>query len=197
MKQVVLIFVKNAVKGKVKTRLAATLGNNVAFNVYLDLLKHTEKCTHLLNVKKIVYYSDFIESEDIWTEDVYEKQLQNGADLGERMQNAFEYAFANEHEHVAIIGSDCFEITPEIIEDAFKQLAYCDVVVGPALDGGYYLLALKTAHKALFQNIKWSTDQVLNQTLHLCHKMGLKTIELQTLSDIDNEHDLKRIGYRY
>ena len=197
MKKALLIFVKNAVKGKVKTRLAATVGDAIAFDVYNQLLIHTEKCTHPLTINKIVYYADDIASKDIWNDEIYDKQLQNGDDLGERMFNAFENSFANGHEKVAVIGSDCFEITTEIIEDAFKLLEHNDVVLGPALDGGYYLLALKSNHGTLFQGVDWSTDQVLIQTLKACNKLGRKTILLQELSDIDTEEDLKRTGYNY
>lgn len=184
-------------KGKVKTRLAATVGDDVAFEIYHRLLLHTELSTNPVSSHKIVFYSDFIDTNDIWNNEVYQKQVQNGKDLGERMANAFEYAFTNGNEKVAIIGSDCFEITTEIIEAAFKQLDHMDVVIGPALDGGYYLLAIKSNNKALFQHIQWSTDQVLSQTMEVCHQMGLKVAQLQVLSDIDNENDLKRIGYNY
>ncbi|MET3114197.1 rSAM/selenodomain-associated transferase 1 [Pedobacter sp. CG_S7] len=192
MKQAILIFVKNAVKGKVKTRLAATLGDDVAFDIYQQLLKHTENCTDSLVTDKIVFYSDYLEAVDIWNNGTYHKQTQVGSDLGERMHNAFEYAFANGYKQVAIIGSDCFEINAAIIEKAFVQLGHSDVVLGPALDGGYYLLGLKSPCHEIFQDIQWSTDQVLIQTMQVCHKLGLKTTQLQELSDIDNEADLKK-----
>ena len=197
MKQALLIFVKNAVKGKVKTRLAATVGDEIALNVYENLLKHTENCTHLILVHKIVCYADFIADDDVFSNDDYEKQIQKGNDLGERMQNSIDQAFKNGYEQIVIIGSDCFELTHKIIEHAYTQLTKNDVVIGPALDGGYYLLGMKKIHKSLFQNIKWSTNQVLNQTLKICLKIGLKVIQLQKLSDIDTEDDLKRIGYKY
>lgn len=197
MKQALLIFVKNAIKGKVKARLAATVGDEVAFNIYQQLLTHTEKCTHSLLPDKIVFYADYLEVEDIWSNSIYQKQIQTGNNLGDRMQDAFEYAFKNGNERVAIIGSDCFEINAEIIGNAFAQLEHCDVVLGPALDGGYYLLALKSNCKALFQHIDWSTDQVLKQTIQVCRQQGLKTAMLQELSDIDKEGDLKRMGYHY
>ncbi|MBC7417235.1 MAG: TIGR04282 family arsenosugar biosynthesis glycosyltransferase [Pedobacter sp.] len=194
MKHSLLIFVKNAVKGKVKTRLAATLGDHEALAIYQRLLVYTEKCAHSLLAKTIVFYSDYLEVKDTWNDSIYKKQIQTGNDLGERMKNAFEYAFENGSERVVIIGSDCFEITSEIIESAFLQLEHFDVVIGPALDGGYYLLALKAPCENLFQNIEWSTDMVLSQTMHVCQKLGLKTTTLQELSDIDNESDLIRMG---
>lgn len=197
MKQTLIIFVKNAVKGKVKTRLAATVGDDVAFTIYKNLLSHTESCTRFLTTDKIVFYSDYTEVEDVWGQEIYQKKTQKGSNLGERMQHAFEYAFANGSESVAIIGSDCFEINAPLIEDAFAKLQCNDVILGPALDGGYYLLAMKAYAKPLFRNIEWSTNKVLNQTLDLCHELGLKTTLIQELSDIDNEDDLKRMGYSY
>lgn len=195
MKQALLMFVKNIAEGKVKTRLAATIGHAAALSVYRHLLVHTEKCTYNLLANKIVFYSDHPEVDDIWSEAFYHKQIQAGHDLGERMQNAFEYAFTQGNDRVAIIGSDCFELSSEIMETAFKKLDHYDVVLGPALDGGYYLLALKSLHKEIFQNIEWSTDRVLTQTLQACRQLGLSTIKLQPLSDIDNETDLKRARY--
>ena len=196
MRQALLIFVKNAVEGKVKTRLAATLGNNVALKVYSQLLEHTKKCTQLLSADKMIFYSEYLEDDDSWNIDVYHKEVQRGNNLGERMENAFEYAFAQGNDQVAIIGSDCFEISSEIIENAFAQLEHCEVVLGPALDGGYYLLGTKSLYRELFCDISWSTDQVLKQTIKCCTKLGLKITTLKELSDIDNEADLKRTGYK-
>jgi rSAM/selenodomain-associated transferase 1 len=197
MKQALLIFVKNPIKGKVKTRLAANIGDISALEIYVKLLKHTQKCTHLLNADKTVFYSDFIENDERWSSDVYYKKVQKGNSLGERMENAFEYAFSQGSERVVIIGSDCFEISSEIIDNAFAQLEHCDVVLGPAFDGGYYLLGTKSLIKELFWDISWSTDQVLIQTLTKCATLGLKTITLEELSDIDNEADLERTGYKF
>lgn len=192
MKQALLIFVKNAIKGKVKTRLASTIGDDVALEVYNRLLVHTENsCSHI-SAHKIVFYSDFIDSEDIWKEELYHKQIQSGKILGERIRNAFEYAFKAENEKAVIIGSDCFEINSGIIDQAFEKLANCDVVIGPAHDGGYYLLALNKFHMELFVNIDWSTDKVFIQTTKICENKGLKVDRLQTLSDIDNEEDLNK-----
>ena len=196
MKKSLLIFVKNPIKGKVKTRLAATIGDQAALEIYNELLMYTENCTRAVFAHKTVYYSDFLGAGDMWSEEIYDKSTQTGDDLGERMANAFDDAFAKGTEQVAIIGSDCFEITAEIIEDAFNQLAYHDVVIGPALDGGYYLLALKSPCKELFKNIDWSTNKVFSQTLEICRKLGLETKTLKVLSDIDNESDLIRIGYQ-
>lgn len=192
MKQALLIFAKNLLYGEVKTRLAATAGNDVAFSVYKKLLLHTKEITKNLITDKIVFYSTKIEEQDIWNNEIFKKNIQSGNDLGERMQNAFAYAFENKYEDVIIIGTDCFELTPAIITDAFTYLKNYDVVIGPAEDGGYYLLGMKKLQAEMFQNILWSTPHVLQQTLSVCKKQNLNYQLLQRLSDIDDEEDMAK-----
>ena len=192
MKQALMIFAKNLVYGKVKTRLAATLGNDLALSIYKQLLSYTHHITFALPFDKIVFYSDFIEKDDIWEKENFQKQIQIGNDLGERIENAFYYAFNEDNDRVVIIGTDCIEITPAIIIKAFGSLKNYDVVIGPAEDGGYYLLGLKKINVELFKNISWSTEDVLNQTLSICKKLNLKAFLLPILSDIDNEEDYNR-----
>ena len=190
MKQVILIFAKNLIYGKVKTRLAATAGKDVAFSVYKELLQHTKEITKDIAAGKIVFYSNDIEAQGIWSDETFNKQIQKGNDLGERMQNAFAYAFANGYKEVVIIGTDCFELTPAIIMGAFAYLKTHDIVIGPAEDGGYYLLGMKKLYSEMFQNILWSTDSVLQQTIAICKRKSLSCHLLQVLSDIDDEKDL-------
>ena len=190
MKQAIIIFAKNLIYGQVKTRLATTIGNDMALSVYQHLLHHTASVVNYLPIDKIVFYSTILEEEDLWNKEVYKKQLQTGNDLGERMRNAFDYAFEQGNKEVAIIGTDCLEITSAIIMNAFAYLKNNDVVIGPASDGGYYLLAMKQAHHPLFQNIEWSTDEVLKMTLAICTQLNLTVHLLPQLSDVDNEHDL-------
>lgn len=194
MKSAILIFAKNLNYGQVKTRLAATVGNDVAHSVYKNLLQYTARITHQLPIDKIVFYSNKIEKKDTWDDEVYNKQLQSGNDLGERMHQAFAFAFFERNTQVAIIGTDCFELTSAIIMNAFAQLNNHDVVIGPAKDGGYYLLAIKNLHQELFQNISWSTNEVLNQTLMICKRLNLTVYLLTELSDIDTEEDLNKMN---
>jgi len=189
MKRALIIFAKNEVLGKVKTRLAATTGNDKALSVYKTLVEHTHSITRVLPVKKKLYYSDFIEQKDTWENEVFEKNLQQGLDLGMRMYNAFEKVVDEGYEDASIIGTDCMELSSGIIMKSFEYLIFFDVVIGPAKDGGYYLLAMKSAHKELFENIIWSTENVLQQTLEICDQQGLSVQLLEELSDIDNEED--------
>lgn len=192
MKQAILIFAKNLVYGQVKTRLAATMGKDKALAVYRELLAHTKTVTDYLPPDKIVFYSHAVEEQDIWDNSIYKKQVQTGLDLGERMYNAFAYAFDIGNKEVVIIGTDCLEITSAIIMNAFAWLREHDVVIGPASDGGYYLLALKNKHPELFQKISWSTDKVLQQTIAVCNAQYLSVHLLPELSDIDTEMDLQK-----
>ena len=192
MKQTLLIFTKNAIYGKVKTRLAATVGNDKALHIYQQLLQYTAAITDELSVEKIVFYSSGLEDKDGFKNDVYKKQVQEGNDLGERMHHAFKYAFNQGGSEVIIIGSDCFTITAECIINAFNQLQNNAVVVGPATDGGYYLLGMKQLHSRLFEQINWSTNQVLASTIAICRANNLSFYLLPELSDIDTEEDLKR-----
>jgi len=197
MKQALLIFAKNLIYGKVKTRLAATMGNDLALSVYKQLLSYTQHITFALSFGKIVFYSDFMEKDDIWGKEDFQKQIQIGNDLGERIENAFEYAFHQNHNKVVIIGTDCVELTSDIINKAFNSLDDHDVVIGPAKDGGYYLLGIKKLNAELFKKISWSTGDVLNQTLWICKKLNLTVFLLPELSDIDNEEDYKRALEKY
>lgn len=149
MKNVLIIFTKNPLYGKVKTRLAATVGNDKALEAYKTLTNHTHAITYYLNCSKIVFYTDEIVEDGIWKD--YQKQLQHGTDLGERMMNAFEYVFQNEYLKAVIIGCDCPELTEQIIKKAFEHLDKYDVVIGPAADGGYYLLGMKKLYESYFK----------------------------------------------
>jgi rSAM/selenodomain-associated transferase 1 len=190
MKQALLIFAKNPVYGKVKTRLATAIGHDAALSVYRDLLEVTKKISCNLSVNKIIFYSDFIEEQDIWDQKIYEKQVQRGENLGRRMQNAFIHASDEGNEKVIIIGSDCPEINGPIIMSAFAHLNAYDVIIGPATDGGYYLLGMKKLQARLFENISWSTASVLEETIEACKKQNLLYYLLPVLSDLDEEKDL-------
>lgn len=192
MKQALLIFVKNPVYGKVKTRLAVTVGNDMALRIYQNLLKYTYTITRNLPVNKTVYYSAVIDTGDCWDMGIYEKKIQHGNDLGARMGKAFEDSFNQGYNEVILIGSDCVELSEEDIINAYAQLKSYDVVIGPATDGGYYLMGLKNTHTELFNNIIWSTNTVLSATLNICAAEKMTVYLLPELSDIDEEKDIKQ-----
>jgi len=191
MKDALIIFTKNHEAGKVKTRLAATLGNEAALSIYVQLLSHTVSITNYLPVDKFVFYSGHILQEDIWSNKHFFKQVQAGSDLGERMKNAFAATFQKGYDKIVIIGTDCPDLNAGIIMNAFAYLNSHDVVIGPAEDGGYYLLGMKQLYSELFENIIWSTNTVLNETQMKCTALQLNYCLLPVLKDIDEEKDLQ------
>ena len=188
-KGLLMIFVKNPVKGQVKTRLAADTGDQKALEIYQDLLQHTKSIVADLPYPKKVYYSHFIEPDDIWEAPGFSKALQPTGDLGVKMATSFQ-ANLKDSEKVVIIGSDCPDITQEHLEEAFAALDHHDFVIGPAKDGGYYLLGMKNFLAEVFTNKSWSTDQVLQETIQTLEKHGLTYYQLPMLNDIDNYADL-------
>jgi len=116
---------------------------------------------------------------------------QKGKDLGEKMQNAFQTVFNNGVSKTLIIGTDLPEISSEIINRSFELLNNNDIVIGPATDGGYYLLGMKNVYKELFTNLPWSTDKLFENTIDIINKLNLSISYLPRLSDIDTEEDLK------
>lgn len=184
-----LIFVRNPELGKVKTRLAATVGDAEALRIYHILLAKTRAAALGVGVKRTVYYSDAIEEPDIWNPLYFEKKTQHGPDLGGRMRHAFEAAFAAGAKKAVIIGSDCPDLSGPLLFDAFKALDRSDFVLGPVDDGGYYLLGMKKLEPSLFEGIPWSTDVVLSRTLERIQQLGNAHTLLPKLSDVDTEVD--------
>ena len=185
-----MVFVRNPQLGTVKTRLATTVGDKVALEIYIELMRHTAEVTHKVSADKKVFYSEKIEQHDVWTEMNFSKVLQTKGTLGQRMENAFRTAFEKGYKKVLIVGSDLYSLKTSHIEKALHQLDKKEVVIGPAQDGGYYLLGLKKNLPALFCNKSWGTSTVLKETLN---DLKLKSIFLmETLNDIDNFEDLKK-----
>lgn len=186
-----MIFVKNLIPGLVKTRIAEDIGIDKALDVYMELVEHTHKITKKLEMDKAVYYSEYVEVEDIWdASDGYEPKVQKGHTLGEKMSIAFDEAF-DSYNKVAIIGSDCYELTAKLIQSAFVMLEDHDLVVGPAKDGGYYLLAMNEYLPQLFEGKAYSTDKVLEDLLTEAEGLQLNVYQLPELSDVDTLEDLK------
>ncbi|MFN7792373.1 MAG: TIGR04282 family arsenosugar biosynthesis glycosyltransferase, partial [Cyclobacteriaceae bacterium] len=161
-----------------------------ALAIYLKLSSHTRAITENLAIDKVVYYSNFVDTEDVWPNTTFQKKLQNGNDLGEKMNNAFVEGFQSGYERVCIIGTDCFELSRDIIKQAFDQLHTNDAVIGPAKDGGYYLLGMKKPIPVLFKNKAWSSDTVATDTIQNFKDLSLSYAQLAVLTDVDEEKDL-------
>jgi rSAM/selenodomain-associated transferase 1 len=194
-KRLLIIFVKNPELGKCKTRLAATIGDEKALNFYRNMLKRTKEVAEKVDADKAIYYSSFIDKNDLWSDEPsFYKSLQNeNPDLGIKMQSAFEEAFQDGYDSVCIIGSDCYALDEKVIEKAFKSLENKDAVLGPSNDGGYYLLGMKQLHNQLFVNKEWSTESVASDTINDFRNLKLSFDLLDELTDIDNEEDLRSV----
>jgi len=187
-KNALIIFTRNPELGKVKTRLAITIGDESALEIYKLLINHIVEVSENINVDKYVFYSENIQENDVWNNAVFNKELQKGDDLGIRMKNAFEFLFNQGYNKVIIVGSDIYEITPEDIENAFSNLKTNDFVIGPAGDGGYYLLGMKQLKKELFENKAWGTNTVFEETIKdlKSEKVSLLSVK----SDVDVYEDI-------
>jgi rSAM/selenodomain-associated transferase 1 len=190
-----LIFIKNPIKGKAKTRLAATVGDDEALRIYLELLKHTRNIATKIDAHRNLFYSHFIDNNDEWNHSDFDKQLQIEGDLGEKMATGFQTAFEKGATKAVIVGSDCASLTKAIVDSAFAKLETNDFVIGPAEDGGYYLIGMRTFTPNVFQNIVWSTEQVLPQTIAIITNKNKSYALLPTLSDIDYEEDWVKYGW--
>ena len=189
-KELLIIFYRNPKAGEVKTRLAATIGDEKALLIYIALSEHTREITKTLPVDKIVFYTSIIEDNDLWPGETFKKALQDGSDLGARMYNAFIEGFRRGYERICIIGTDCYDLTSLFITEAFSALQSSDFVIGPAADGGYYLLGMRKIAVELFTNKNWGTDTVLSDTLKDLNEMRAAYVLLPVLRDVDSEGDV-------
>jgi rSAM/selenodomain-associated transferase 1 len=189
-----LIFARVPALGRVKSRLAAGIGEADALATYHELLGITRAAVITAAVPATVWLADTAGTTPAATETREWTGLatccQPAGDLGHRMAIAFATAFAAGSARVAIIGTDCPGLRAAHLAQAFALLASHDVVLGPATDGGYYLLGLRQPHPELFQNKSWSTDSVLTDTLADAHRLGLQVALLPELRDVDTAADL-------
>ena len=193
MNKALIVFLKVPELGKAKTRLAASIGNEKALKVYKLLLEIIADLLSSLNADISVFCFYSGNSANLPESfNAFRLQEQVGEDLGERMKNAFEVVFKEGFQHIAIIGTDCPAISKAQIENALSvQLDSADFVIGPANDGGYYLLAMKYVEKSLFDSMKWSTNQVYNETISRINDLNKSYKALEILVDIDTLEDLE------
>ncbi len=189
----IIVFARAPLKGQVKTRLASSIGDDRALDIYLELL---DSVLHEISGCDfpVCCYSDFPDHGyfDFWKEKDIEIKLQTGADLGERMFNALG-AETGEQAAVVLIGSDCPYLSCEVIHQVFTDLENGrQVVIVPSVDGGYVLIAFaEKIHAQLFEGIDWSTDRVMQQTEAKLNELGLSHSLLEPSSDIDTFDDYK------
>jgi uncharacterized protein len=190
--RLLIIFTKNPEAGQVKTRLAQTVGDDKALEVYEKLRSHTAFVTKPIQAERMIFYSRFIPSSDLFLTDTFTPRLQKGDDLGERMLHAIGSGFEAGFHHIVLIGTDCYELSSEILDDAFSALERSDAVVGPAIDGGFYLVGLNRLIPELFVERQWSTPDVLRESINILEQLAISYELLSELSDIDTFEDLKK-----
>lgn len=188
MEKLVIVFAKNPGLGKCKTRLAKSIGDGKALEVYKKLIQHTAKTISNVNASRAVFYSEEIQEKDFWEDSKFQKQVQIQGHLGQKMQAAFEWGFAKGYSKICIVGSDLFELETTDINKAFQELEESDVVFGPANDGGFYLMGMNRFYKKAFLEKAWSTETVLKKTIQDLE--GLDIAFLETKTDIDTVEDL-------
>ncbi|MDZ4839849.1 MAG: TIGR04282 family arsenosugar biosynthesis glycosyltransferase [Bacteroidota bacterium] len=196
MLKALLIFIKNPQLGKVKTRLAKTVGDVNALKIYQYLLDHTMEITYELDTTdKFLYYNEFIPTRDEWPPSLYQKELQKGIDLNDKMLNAFTQVIEEESYSKAIlISPDCYLLTDSMLDKAFKMLDTFDVVLGPSNDGGYYLIGMKKVHRELFEEDEQGESTNHAKVMERIKGMGMKVFNMPVLTDVDTEEDLGKLN---
>ncbi|MEJ6491286.1 MAG: TIGR04282 family arsenosugar biosynthesis glycosyltransferase [Flavobacteriales bacterium] len=191
MKKAIIIFQKNLELGKVKTRLAATVGDENALKIYTILVNHTHAEIQKTEADKFLFFSNYLDEDVKWSHcNLHE---QEGNDLGLRMFNAINKVKAMGVESIVVIGTDCYEFTSKHLNDAFLALESNDYCIGPAIDGGYYLIGTNRADEEVFLNKEWSTATVFEEAKANIKAIGKSVGILEILPDVDYEEDLKTL----
>lgn len=174
-----------------KTRLALKIGDQKAFSIYQKLLQKTDSVLNNLKQEVVVFYSGEPPTlfENIFKK--YRKIAQQGEGMGARMSHAFQWGFDDGYEKIIIIGTDLWDLTTPLLQNAFMQLNINDYVIGPALDGGYYLLGCKRFNRNLFTKKNWSSSTVLEETLE--ELIGYSVALLDEKNDVDTYKNLLKI----
>lgn len=194
MQPIILLFIKAPLKGRIKSRLAAAIGADAALELYrrfvLDAIDTAG--TLALPLRICIYPPDAVAATRTWLGSEQDCVPQQGNDLGERMERAFEQVFQKGHERALLIGSDIPELTGAVMQEALAALDTHDAVLGPAADGGYYLIGFTATSfvPSVFHDIAWSTSTVCDETLGRVRRSGRRVHLLPKLHDIDTKDDL-------
>lgn len=195
MRDRLIVFTRYPEPGNTKTRLIPVLGPDGAARLHRRMAEHTfavaEQFGKQKRVSVMAYYTGASkERMNRWLGPEVTLRRQGDGDLGARIARAFREAFQSRMKRVIIIGTDCPGIRVETLQEAIDSLTSNDVVIGPARDGGYYLVGLRCEIPELFKDIPWGTGHVLERTLERAHRLGIRPFLLETLEDIDRPEDL-------
>jgi rSAM/selenodomain-associated transferase 1 len=183
--------------GEVKTRLGTEIGFEQAEQIYRRLVEN--QIAQLSGQAVEIHYTPSDEGGYMqgWLGPTRHYLPQSDGDLGERLKHAMRGAFSRGADAVLFLGGDCPDVTQDVIREAWSQLTKCDVVIGPAQDGGYYLLGLKSDHPRLFEGIDWSTNRVFAQTTSRLQELNLTSGMLPLGDDVDDLPSLTRARSRH
>ncbi|MFQ5640583.1 MAG: TIGR04282 family arsenosugar biosynthesis glycosyltransferase [bacterium] len=190
-----IVFVKYPEPGKVKTRLGAEIGLECAAELYELFMRRTFELCQIAGADKVYVAYEPKECQDQFAAlipEEFEQFSQEGDSLGERLQNAFQLVFNKNVDKVMALGSDSPTLPVNLVKSAFDRLDSVDLVLGPAEDGGYYLIGCKAPHPSLFQNIHWSSSSVLQSTLRRAQRLNLSYCLLPEWYDVDDRISLRR-----
>lgn len=169
--------------------MASDVGDAKALEIYNQLVHHTiSESLKVDDTDKLLFYYPHIDNQDSFQDPSIRKFQQMNGDLGDKMADAFLKALS-EYDQAIIIGTDCPYIDSDLLKKALISLQNHDIVIGPAEDGGYYLLGMKVLHKELFDQMEWSTDTVFSETMQKVKNLELTVQQMITLSDIDYASD--------
>ncbi len=190
-----IIFTRYPEPGKTKTRLIPSLGADGAAGIHRQMTERTLTLARQLRSYRPVSIEVRYEggNRDLvkqWLGPDITYRRQGSGDLGERMARAFNEAFQAGLDRVVLVGTDVPSITARILLTAFKNLSYRDMVLGPARDGGYYLIGLRRDCPQLFVDMPWGTERVLEKTTQIADGLGLSKVHVDTLDDVDRPEDL-------
>jgi uncharacterized protein len=186
----VLIFTRYPKAGRVKSRLIPALGAKGAQSLHRRMTEHTLQRLDGFDGLEVCYDGGGERRMRKWLGNKLSYSPQGEGDLGKRLLHAFSRGFKQGEDKIVVVGTDCPDLTVSHVQEALQLLDDYDVVLGPAVDGGYYLICLGALFEDLFKNISWGTGQVLQETLKKAELLGLKTILLETLADVDRPEDL-------
>jgi rSAM/selenodomain-associated transferase 1 len=205
MNRAILVFLKLPVPGKVKTRLAKSIGDKAAAAAYEKLVTRVfERCGETAADQIVIAYDPPEKADEVkaWLAPRVESLgcevswlAQSQGDLGDRLNSASAAIFQTEPRTLlAIIGTDCIHLDPDLFEEAWASLAAgIDVVFGPTEDGGYYLIGLKESQEVLFRDIPWSTEETLEASLKAAQAGNLKSFQLGTRIDVDTIDEWEQV----
>ena len=191
-----IIFTRYPEAGKTKTRLIPILGAEGAANFQRQMTEYTIAevklllAAHPLSVE-VHFAGGNLQLMETWLGGDITYRQQGEGDLGRRMMSGFDVSFADGMSGVIIIGTDCPNLNAKLMDEAFKILSQHDLVLGPAADGGYYLIGLRRLIPELFVGIEWGSSQVREQTIEIAARLNLAIAYLPILNDIDRPEDLE------